>query len=41
MPLALLFDLEPGMTETVCALPLCEFFRPENPVKLNAGAGNN
>jgi tubulin beta len=41
VPRAVLFDLEPGLIVAVCASALGEFFRPENLVNPNAGAGNN
>jgi tubulin beta len=41
VPCAVLFDLEPGLIVAVCASALGEFFRPENLVNPNAGAGNN
>jgi tubulin beta len=41
VPRAVLFDLEPGVIDTVRASPLGEFFRPGNLVNPNAGAGSN
>jgi hypothetical protein len=41
VPHAVLFDLEPGVINAVCASLLGEFFRPGSLVNQNAGAGNN
>jgi hypothetical protein len=41
VPRAVLFDLEPGVIESVRTSPLGELFRPGNFVNQNAGAGNN
>ena len=38
---AVLFDLEPGVTDTARASPLGEFYRPGNFVNQNAGADSN
>jgi hypothetical protein len=40
VPHAVLFDLEPGVINAVCASLLGEFFRPGSLVNQNAGAGN-
>jgi tubulin beta len=41
VPRAVLFDLELGVIGAVCVSPLVDFFRPDNPVNQNAGAGQN
>jgi tubulin beta len=41
VPRAALFDLEPGVSDAVRALPLGELFRPEKLVSRIAGLGNN
>jgi hypothetical protein len=41
VPCAVLFDLEPGVTDAARASPLGELLRPENLVNQNVGAGNN
>ena len=41
VPRTVLFDLEPGAIGAVCASPLGELFRPDEPVNQNAGAGDN
>jgi tubulin beta len=41
VPFAVLFDLEPGVTNAVRASLLGEFIRRDNLVNRNAGAGNN
>ena len=38
---SVLFDLEPGVTDTARASPLGGFYPPENIVNQNAGAGSN
>jgi tubulin beta len=37
VPIAVFFDLEPGVIDAVCALPLGELFRPGNLVDHTAG----
>jgi tubulin beta len=41
VPRAVLFDLEPGVIDTVRASPIGELLRPGNIANQNAGAGNN
>jgi hypothetical protein len=41
VPLAVFFDLEPGVTDAVLASLLGELFRRDNLVNQNTGAENN
>jgi len=41
VPRAIVFDLEPGVIDSIKASPLADFFRPDNMLNSESGAGNN